>query len=183
MLTSRTMVFKSNVLVVANVTASSDDLVAALTRLARRGPTRFTLLVPATHFGGGRAAAQASLDEALERLSSAGLDAEGRLGDADPCLAVSEAWDPKEFDEIVVCTLPLGSSVWLHAGLPERIGRLTGGPVTHVVAHPRPPAPAAEPAEPAEAGAQSPEPLGPLLAPFAVLDHVEEHERRRRGRL
>lgn len=148
--------------------------------MAERHPTRFTLLVPATHFGGGRQAAAAALEEALERLQAAGLTALGQLGDADPCLAVSELWDPKEFDEIVVCTLPLGSSKWLHAGLPERIGRLTGAPVTHVVAHPRPHTPA-EPANVPQAGRA--EPLGPLLAPFAVLDHVEEHERQRRERL
>ena len=27
-------------------------------------------------------------------------------------------------------------SKWLHAGLPERIGKLTGAPVTHVISQP-----------------------------------------------
>jgi hypothetical protein len=174
------MAWKSHVLVVANVTAGSDDLVASLRQMADRHPTRFTLVVPATPFGGGQAAAEQALQQAMARFADAGLEASGQLGDPDPCLAVSEIWTPREFDQIVVCTLPLGSSKWLHAGLPERIGRLTGAPVTHVVARPRPPAPAGSPVP---APAVHAEPLGPLLAPYAVLDHAEEHERRRRQRL
>lgn len=168
-------------LVVANVTASSDDLLNALKRLAEERPARFTLIVPASPFGGGREAAGAALQEALARFREAGLEAQGQLGDGDPCVAVTEAWDPKQFDRIVVCTLPLGSSKWLHAGLPERIGRLTGAPVTHVVSRPAPPPVATEPA-PAHH-----ESLGPFLAPYTVLGHTEdrehEHEHERRQRL
>lgn len=164
------MAWRTHVLVVANVTASSDDLLTALTRLADDHPARFTLIVPASRFGGGREAASAALEEALARFREAGLEAEGELGDGDPCVAVSEVWDPKRFDRIVVCTLPLGSSKWLHAGLPERIGKLTGAPVLHVVSHPAPPPLATEPA-PAHH-----ESLGPFLAPYSVLGHVEDRE-------
>jgi GABA permease len=173
------MAWRTNVLVVANVTASSDDLLKALQRLADQEPARFTLVVPASPFGGGREAAANALDTALTRFREAGLEADGELGDGDPCVAVSEIWDPKRFDRIVVCTLPLGSSKWLHAGLPERIGRLTGAPVTHVVSHPAPPAVTTEPAP------QHHESLGPFLAPYSVLGHTEdrEHEHERRQRL
>jgi len=51
---------------------------------------------------------------------------------------VSNAWNPKDYDEIIVSTLPMRMSKWLHAGLPERIGQLTGAPVTHIVSQPRP---------------------------------------------
>ena len=51
-------------------------------------------------------------------------------------VAVTDAWDPKRHDEIIVSTLPMRFSKWMHAGLPERISRLTGAPVTHVVAEP-----------------------------------------------
>ncbi len=92
--------------------------------------------MPATPFGGGRAAATETLSTALEQLRSVGLEAVGEIGNADPIVAVTEAWDPKRFDEIVVSTLPMRFSKWLHAGLPERIERLTGAPVTHVVSEP-----------------------------------------------
>jgi len=41
----------AHVLVVANRTADSDELLAALDERAQRGPARFTLLVPATPHG------------------------------------------------------------------------------------------------------------------------------------
>lgn len=160
------MAWKRSVLVVANVTAGSDDLIAALEARAEQSPATFTLLVPATHAAGGREAAERSLRAALERFEAAGLQAEGMIGDDDVCLAVSEVWDPKRYDEIVVCTLPLGSSKWLHAGLPERIGKLTGAPVIHVVSRPRPQRPHVEPAPRHES-------LSPILAPFTVLGHTE----------
>lgn len=126
-----------HILVVANVTAASDELVEALKRRAANDPTRFTLIVPATRFGGGRGAASDALASACERLQEEGLEVGGSVGDADPIIAVTEVWDPKLHDEIVVSTLPMRFSKWLHAGLPERIGKVTGAPVTHVISHPR----------------------------------------------
>jgi GABA permease len=122
--------------VVANVTAASDKLLAALKQRAGRGPAQFTLIVPATPFGGGRVAAHEALSGALERLHAEGLEVLGGVGDADPIVAVTQAWDPKRFDEIIVSTLPMGFSKWLNAGLPERIERLTGATVTHVISEP-----------------------------------------------
>ena len=130
------MAWTKHILVVANVTAASDELVDALQRKAADQPARFTLIVPATRFGGGREAAHGALAVACERLRDEGLEAQGSVGDADPIVAVSEAWDPKRHDEIFVSTLPMRFSKWLHAGLPERIGKLTGAPVTHVISQP-----------------------------------------------
>jgi GABA permease len=135
------MAWKRSVLVVANVTATSDELLRALKARAERQPASFTLVVPATPFGGGREAAEEMLACALEQLGAAGLEADGEIGNSDPIVAVTEAWDPKRFDEIIVSTLPMRFSKWLHAGLPERIGKLTGAPVTHVVSAPPKPAP------------------------------------------
>lgn len=129
------MAWIHSVLVVANVTATSDELLEALRERTRRGPARFTLLVPPTVAGrDGLAAARLQLERALERAHAAGLDAEGRIGDADPVVAVKEAWDPRTFDEIVVSTLPSQTSRWLQVDLPHRVERLIGEPVTHVVA-------------------------------------------------
>jgi hypothetical protein len=141
------MAWKRSFLVVANVTATSEDLIGALTE---RAPASFTLVIPATPFGGGRQAALATLSDALEQLRAAGLEADGTVGNADPILAVTDVWDPKKYDEIIVSTLPLQLSKWLHAGLPDRISRLTDAPVTHVVSEPpkRDPVVAPPPAAP-----------------------------------
>ena len=120
-----------SVLVVANRTADSPELLDALCARAARGPVRFTLLAPATT---GREATARQLDAGLERMRSSGLDVEGRIGDRDPISAVDDAWDPMEFDEIIVATLPAHTSRWLAIDLPRRIGRLTDALVTHVVA-------------------------------------------------
>jgi hypothetical protein len=133
------MTWKRNILVVANVTATSPKLVEALEAEVAKAPATFTLIVPATPVGGGREAARAKLEEAITRLRADGIEVEGSIGDGDPLVAVTEAWDPKRYDEIIVSTLPMRMSKWLHAGLPERIGRLTGAPVTHIVSEPEKP--------------------------------------------
>lgn len=136
------MAWKKNILVVANVTANSHELHDTLRERGELGPASFTLIVPATPFGGGRTAAHRTLSAAVERMLEAGLEADGNVGDGDPIVAITEAWDPKRYDEIIVSTLPMRFSKWLHAGLPERIERLTGAPVTHIISEP--PKPEAE---------------------------------------
>jgi len=134
------MAWKTSILVVANVTATSDELLDALRARAQRGQATFTLIVPATPFGGGGAAASEKLSDALDQLRAAGLEIDGSVGDADPFIAVSEVWDPKRYDEIIVSTLPMKFSKWLRAGLPERIAKTTGAPITHLVSSPPKPA-------------------------------------------
>jgi hypothetical protein len=147
--------WRKHVLVVANVTAVSDEVLAALETVAGEQPTAFTLIMPATpsEADGER------LEAALERLRTAGLQVDGRLGDSDPLVAVIEAWDPRRYDEIIVSTLPTGVSKWLNAGLPKRIADLTGALVTHIVSEPRRPVVPAPP-RPREKS---------LLGPLSVL--------------
>jgi hypothetical protein len=135
------MTWKRSFLVVANVTATSDELLDELRARAQRETCSFTLVIPATPFAGGRGAATEQLSQALEQLHEAGLEADGMVGNADPILAVTDAWDPKKYDEIILSTLPMRFSKWLHAGLPERISKLTDAPVTHVVSKPPKPEP------------------------------------------
>lgn len=151
------MAWKRNILVVANVTATSDQLVEALAERAEREPAEYTLVVPATPFGGGRDAAAQQLQEAVAKLREAGLEADGFVGGPDPLVAVTDVWDPKRFDEIIVSTLPMRFSKWLHAGLPERIGKLTGAAVSHIVAE----SPQHQ-IEPIPAPRHEKEPMGPL---------------------
>jgi len=153
------MPWKRQILVVANVTAGSQTLLNALSDRAERDPTAIHLIVPASPSREGRAAAKQTLEDAVAQLRAAGLEAAGAIGPSDPLTATIEAWDPKRFDEIVVSTLPMRLSKWLHAGLPERIERHTGAPVTHVVSEP--PAPPLH-TEPAPARKQSDVFTGPL---------------------
>jgi hypothetical protein len=120
-----------SVLVVANRTADSPELLEALRARAERGPVRFTLLAPAST---GREATARQLEAGLEVMRAAGLEVDGRIGDRDPTGAVTDAWDPGEFDEIIVSTLPAQTSKWLSINLPQRVAKLTDALVTHVVA-------------------------------------------------
>lgn len=126
------MAWEFSLLVVANVTAGSDELIECLRKRAGEGACRFTLVMPATG-----ADARGRLEAALERMREAGLEnVEGRAGDPDPVVAVMDTWDPMKFDEIIVSTLPTGSSRWLGVDLPHRLEKLTSVPVHHVVSHP-----------------------------------------------
>jgi hypothetical protein len=126
------MAWEFSLLVVANVTAGSDELMECLRERADKGACRFTLVMPATGAG-----ARERLDAALERMRAAGLDTvEGRVGDPDPVVAVMDVWDPMKFDEVIVSTLPTGSSRWLGLDLPHRLEKLTSVPVRHVVSQP-----------------------------------------------
>jgi hypothetical protein len=124
------MAYKSNVLVVANRTALSIGLEAALRARLESGPASFTLLVP---LGRTRDTEQTARNMAAH-LCEAGFDVRGRAGDTDPLLAVVEVWSPADFDEIVVSTLPASSSRWMRADLMQRIERHTGALVRHVEA-------------------------------------------------
>jgi hypothetical protein len=132
------MAFKFSILVVANRTADSDELLAALKAHTERHPTTYTLLVPAPAAGpAGREAGKEALERSLAAMREAELEVEGQVGHHDPIDAVSDVWDPKRFDEVIVSTLPGASSKWLQVDLPHRVARMTGVQVTHVIASDR----------------------------------------------
>ena len=128
----------AKVLVVANRTADSDEVHAALVQRAHDGPIVVTLLAPAAwevvdpH--GGRQSAWRRLNAALTRLTAAGITARGVVGDADPVVAVQSIRAAERFDEVIVATLPRHLSRWLGHDLPQRVEELTGLPTRHVVA-------------------------------------------------
>jgi hypothetical protein len=136
------MAERAKVLVVANRTAESEELLEVLRRRAREGPVAFTLLVPTTPHGVAWAAdmhsggpeAEKHMQKAVNRLRDAGLEVEGKLGDPDPVAAVEDAVNFESFDEAIVSTLPTHLSKWLKLDLPHRVERVTGLPVTHVTA-------------------------------------------------
>jgi hypothetical protein len=133
------------ILVVADRTADSPDLIAALRDRAAAEQTAFTLLVPAVPHGLAWAADMKSgwseaADRAVsasERLRQAGLElGEVIVGDPDPFAAVGDVLHAREFDEVVVSTLPRTISRWLAVGLPARLRRAVDLPVVEVHAQP-----------------------------------------------
>ena len=131
------------VLVVANRTADSDELIQAMHERAARGPARFTLVVPSTPSGLAWAAdmsagvpeARRQMALAAERLADEGLWIDDiRLGSPEPLAAVHDATNFESFSDVIVCTLPRRVSRWLKLCLPHRVERSTGLPVVHIVA-------------------------------------------------
>jgi nucleotide-binding universal stress UspA family protein len=134
---------KASVLVVANRTAGSDELLEALRERAAQGPVSFHLVVPSTARGvswvadmnAGADAAEHDLEGALQRLRDAGLDVDGEAGDPDPVAAVQDAANSRSYDEVIVSTLPKHLSKWLKLDLPHKAAHATGLPVKHVEGH------------------------------------------------
>jgi nucleotide-binding universal stress UspA family protein len=149
------MPFTRKILVVAHQTASSEDLLDALRHQAEQGKCRFTLLVPAPATTPAEQV-KATLEDALTRMRDAGLEVDGKIGYGDPYEVVQETWDPRSYDEVIVCTLPGRASKWLQTDLPHRLARLTGCQVTHVVAMERHEPPAEPPPAHEKHGVLSP---------------------------
>ena len=131
------------VLVVANRTAESPELLDALRARAAQGSCEFTLLVPSTPQGIAWAANMHAGDEGaeqhrgafVEELRGEGLDLkDAKVGDPDPLAAVQDECNFSDYDEVIVSTLPLHISKWLRVDLPRKVKAATGLPVTHVVA-------------------------------------------------
>jgi hypothetical protein len=137
------MAEKARILVVANRTAESPELLEALRTRAVHGPCEFTLLVPATAHGiawaadmhAGESEAEAHRKGFVEELRREGLDVrDAKVGDPDPLAALCDETHFNDYDELIVSTLPLKVSKWLHLDLPSKARDATGLPVQHVVA-------------------------------------------------
>jgi len=102
------MTLNRSILVVASVADTFDDwaeLAAALKAHVGAEPASFRLIVPATASAGAREAASGHLSDVLAGLQESGLAADGCVGHSDPMTAVQEAWDPSQYDEIIISTL------------------------------------------------------------------------------
>ena len=128
----------ARILVVANKTAESPDLLEALR--SKGSEHDYVLVVPAS--GGvlekaadpdaAREHTAPHLDAALQKFRGEGFNVEGSIGDSDPVAAIQDACNFGEFDEIIISTLPLRASKWLKLDLPSKAERATGLPVTHI---------------------------------------------------
>ena len=133
---------EARVLVVANRTAESPELLDALRTRTVQGPCAFTLVIPSTPHGlvwaadmhGGGEEAEQHRAAFVEELRVEGLNVEdAKVGDPDPLAAISDECNFTEYDELIVSTLPLKISKWLHLDLPRKAEAATGLPTTHVV--------------------------------------------------
>ena len=72
-------------------------------------------------------------EETVERLEEEGIDAAGDTGESDPLLALHDALQTFEADEIVLFTHPDGKKNWLEDGVVEQAKERFGRPVRHIV--------------------------------------------------
>jgi hypothetical protein len=136
---------RRRILVIANKTADSPQLIAALRGRQACEASVFTLLVPAVPRGLSWAANMTAgwqeaiprAEAASERMRLAGIALEGAVvGDPDPFAAAGDLLHSRPFDAVVVSTLPHSISRWLRVSLPQRIARAFAIPVEHVVSPP-----------------------------------------------
>lgn len=142
-------------LIVANQTLGGDELTQAIAKRAKAESSEFFVVVPATPVmemvqgaesvpvvGGpsvvpsspahARELAQQRLDKALIQLRRVGANVDGQVGDPNPVHAVETVMKGRQFDEIIVSTLPQRLSRWLHQDLPRKLEHKTQLPVTHI---------------------------------------------------
>ena len=149
----------SRILVVANKTLGSSDLLQAIRDRMAKGPCEFTLLVPAIPHAHRESTMEALTrrisnmpvtDEArgaeegdyehargrvafgIEQLQQLGATVDGEVGNANAFKAVVDALSRREYDEIVLSTLPKRVGGWLSQDLPNKVKRKFKGPVTVV---------------------------------------------------
>jgi hypothetical protein len=120
-------------LVVANLTVAAPELVERLKALADEGPRRFIVVVPQSGTEGHRVReARQRGRRLLASLDDEGIVAAGMIGDPDPFTAVMNAVKYFHISEIVISTLPEGSSRWVADKLVERVRDATQVPVEHI---------------------------------------------------
>ncbi|AWT56301.1 amino acid permease [Mycolicibacterium smegmatis] len=135
------------VLVLANQTVESDELLDELRLIGADRDTTYYVVVPASPIDTGVAsthgpldiseatqqAAQERLDSTLATLRSEDFEATGTLGEYRPLRALAKAVETFRPDQIVISTLPPEESVWQRFDVVDRARAEHHLPVTHVV--------------------------------------------------
>ncbi|ADT98095.1 amino acid permease [Mycolicibacterium gilvum] len=136
------------VLVLANRTVDSDELLAELSRIGADQTAEYLVVVPASAVDTGAAAthgprdvteatqeaATARLESTLAALRGKNLTVQGELGDYRPLRALDHAVAEFGPDQIVIATLPPEFSMWHRFDVVDRARAQFTVPVTHVVA-------------------------------------------------
>ena len=130
------------ILVIANETVGGRALLSEIRSRASDGNTKIFVVTPALNTpvkhwtneeDAARVAAQKRLDQSLEAIRGAGLNATGEIGDDDPVQAIEDALRTFAPDELIISTHPEGRSNWLERGIVEHARERFALPVTHVV--------------------------------------------------
>jgi hypothetical protein len=123
----------TNVLVIANQTVLSDELLDRIRkRAASGGPASFLIVSPQDDEE-EHADADRRLRLALTQLRGEGIDAHGQVVHPDPYTAARQAVNDERVDEIIVSTFPGERSGWLRRDLVQRLRKDTGLPIEHVI--------------------------------------------------
>ncbi len=130
-----------NILVVANETVVGKALIEAVKRHADQGDVVVHVLCPQNQPRHGhviydesvRSAAENRLTMTLAQLKEAGIEADGEIADPDPYSAITDALGERDYEEIIISTLPETRSGWLRQDLITRVQQATALPVEHVV--------------------------------------------------
>ena len=124
-----------NVLVIANQTVLSPELLERIRRRAAQGDASFLIVAPQSD-DAPHPEAEARLRRALTALRSGGVEAHGQIVHPDPFTAAMEATRDERVDEIIVSTFPGERSGWLKRDVVGRLRKETRIPVEHVVVEP-----------------------------------------------
>jgi hypothetical protein len=123
---------EANVLVIANQTVVSDELLDRIRKRAAKGQASFLIVAPQDdeeeHLEADR-----RLRLALTHLRGEGIEAHGQVVHPDPYTAALQAVNDERVDEIIVSTFPGERSGWLRRDLVQRLRKDTGLPVEHVI--------------------------------------------------
>ena len=125
-------VAEKNVLVIANETVVSPQLLDRIRARAKQGPASFLLVAPQSDAVDTIEAGR-RLRRTLSTLRVEGIEAHGQVVDPDPFTAAMNAAHDERVDEIIVSTFPSARSGWMRRDLIERLRSGTGLPVDHVV--------------------------------------------------
>ena len=131
-------------LVLANQTLVGEELIREIAARIDAGPARFHVVVPATPVGHALTwdedeswrAASERLSEILRWMLERGAEAAGEIGDRDPVAAARDALRRVQADEIILSTLPAGTSRWLRQDVPTRLRGDVSVPITVITAAP-----------------------------------------------
>jgi hypothetical protein len=121
-----------NVLVLANQTVVSRELLDRIRGRAAQGPASFLIVAPQSD-DEPHEDAERRLRRALTELRTDGIEAHGQVVHPDPYTAAQHAVRDERIDEIIVSTFPGERSGWLRRDLVERLRKDTGLPVDHVI--------------------------------------------------
>jgi len=124
--------------IVANQTLAGPELMAAITERAdQEVPIEFHVVVP-LRGDANLADARSRLERQLARFEELDVRATGEIGSSDPLTATEVAVQRAPTEEVLISTLPAGTSRWISTDLPSRVRRRLSVPVIHIESHSSP---------------------------------------------